>query len=181
MRRAVGLYSVLKCQGLDHARRSAEGFRCVYRHSDAGIVVGDDLLPVAAVLCHLLRAVLAHSHAVAIPGYKKDDFPILNLRFKGGGAQGEDGPHLRPPDADAAHGDGVYVAVLADLPLTNPAVRGTGQVRLRMRRQKQLLEFLRRELRPAVIIGDIRALGAGDTLEIGQVAGPHLPGTFRLL
>ena len=110
------------------------------RRSDGhtGVIPRQYLLPGLPRLCQLLRAVLAHAHAVAVASDAERNALRIRRQGKAGRSQGEDAAHLRALDVRTAHGDSLYPAGIILRHRTEPRLRRAGEFYLRVGRQQKV-------------------------------------------
>ena len=73
-------------------KESPYGGSSIGLHGDAGIIVGEDRPVVRSLLGHLVGAVLAHTHAVAVASDEEHQLAVRRLPLEAGGPQPQDAP-----------------------------------------------------------------------------------------
>ena len=73
-------------------KESPHGGSSIGLHGDAGIIVGEDRPVVRSLLGHLVGAVLAHTHAVAVASDEEHQLAVRRLPLEAGGPQPQDAP-----------------------------------------------------------------------------------------
>ena len=72
----------------------------------AGVVIGENFFKIAALLCHIICAVLAHTHAVTVAAHRKGKAAVCVFNAEIKRAQIKDTANFGAVYIGAAHGNG---------------------------------------------------------------------------